>query len=274
MPVVKKREERREKRVESREKRDGVSNQVSGVRCQVSRILKHLFTFSPFHLFTPSPRHLATLSSRHPSSLLLTTFYLSLLTLLTACNSTTPVIKVALVGPFEGANRAVGYDVIYSARLAVREVNEQGGIGGQRVALVSLDDRGDVTLARETAVSIINDPAIVAVVGHWQPETTAAVADLYNNAGLLFIPMDGVAIGSVSPTDLPADFVQNYEAVTPFDETVGIYAGSAYDAFQFVWLGVETAVQTNTPITRQALIDVSTDLEYLGISGLEIEVDN
>ena len=69
--------------------------------------------------------------------------------LLSGCASVQPVVKVGLVGPFEGANRAVGYDVIYSARLAVREINEAGGIGGYRVALVALDDSGDPQLAQE-----------------------------------------------------------------------------------------------------------------------------
>ncbi|MEM7335421.1 MAG: ABC transporter substrate-binding protein [Chloroflexota bacterium] len=237
----------------------GVRCQVLGVRCQVSGARCSLY-----HSLTPS--------LRTPLRLFLFTIHLLLITFLSACYSVDPVVKIALVAPFEGSHRAVGYDVIYSARLAVRELNEQGGIGGNRVALVAWDDGGNVELARETAVSIINDPAIVAVVGHWQPETTAAVTDLYAEAGLLFIPMDGDTAGAVMPDELPAAFVQNYEAVTPFDETTDIYAGSAYDAFQFVWLGLETAVEANTPITRDTLLSSTSGLEYLGISGLEIEL--
>ncbi|MCA9973855.1 MAG: ABC transporter substrate-binding protein, partial [Anaerolineales bacterium] len=94
-----------------------------------------------------------------------------LLILLTGCASTAPVVKIGLVGPFEGQRRAIGYDVIYSARLAVREVNAAGGIDGVRVALVALDDSGDPRLARETAAALVVDPAVVAVIGHWSPET-------------------------------------------------------------------------------------------------------
>ncbi len=56
------------------------------------------------------------------------------------CMGVDPVIKIGLVGPFVGKNRDVGYDVIYSARLAVREINKKGGIDNYRVALVALDD--------------------------------------------------------------------------------------------------------------------------------------
>ncbi|MCA9945233.1 MAG: ABC transporter substrate-binding protein, partial [Anaerolineales bacterium] len=77
------------------------------------------------------------------------------------------------MAPFEGAQRELGYDAIYAARLAVREVNQAGGIGGYRVALVALDDRGDEQLAGETAVSLTIDSAVVAVIGHGLLETTA-----------------------------------------------------------------------------------------------------
>ncbi|MCA9936880.1 MAG: ABC transporter substrate-binding protein, partial [Anaerolineales bacterium] len=70
-------------------------------------------------------------------------FLFIILLILSGCASVDPVVKVGLVGPFEGANRAIGYDVIYSARLAVREINAAGGVGGYRLSLVALDDSGD-----------------------------------------------------------------------------------------------------------------------------------
>ncbi|MEW5989660.1 MAG: ABC transporter substrate-binding protein, partial [Chloroflexota bacterium] len=109
------------------------------------------------------------------------------LVLLTACGRTAPVVKIGLVGPFEGRYRPVGYDVIYSARLAIRESNLAGGIGPYRVALVALDDGGDAELAQATAASLVIDPAVVAVIGHWRPETTTAAAPVYQVAGLPFI---------------------------------------------------------------------------------------
>lgn len=104
--------------------------------------------------------------------------------LLAGCASVKPVVKIGLVAPFEGRDRAVGYDAIYAARLAVRQVNARGGIGGYRVALVALDDRGDPTLATQSAASLVVDPSVVAVVGHYLPATTAAAADIYAKAGL------------------------------------------------------------------------------------------
>jgi len=45
---------------------------------------------------------------------------------LTACSaSTQPVVKIGLVAPFEGRYRPIGYEAIYAARLAIREINAQ-----------------------------------------------------------------------------------------------------------------------------------------------------
>lgn len=175
------------------------------------------------------------------------------LLLLSACRAAPPVVKVGLVAPFEGRDREVGYDVIYSARLAVREINAAGGIGGYRVALVALDDGGDPQLAGDTAASLAIDPAVVAVLGHWQPQTTAVAGPVYAAAGLPFLPMGTPPFGPTNPAGLPPDFVTAYEAVTPFDETPGPYAGSTYAAFQQLWQVMDTAVATSGELTRASI---------------------
>ena len=101
---------------------------------------------------------------------------ISAFSLLTGCQSVAPVAKVALVAPFEGAQRAVGYDVIYSARLAVREINEAGGIGGYRVSLVALDDGGDPELARQ----LLGLPGAAAPQTAVKMEVTAVATALTN----------------------------------------------------------------------------------------------
>lgn len=185
--------------------------------------------------------------------------------LLVGCSSVEPVVKVGLVGPFEGEHRAIGYDVIYSARLAVREINEAGGIAGHRVALVALDDGGDVALAEQTAVSMSIDPGVVAVIGNWLPENTAVAGDIYAQHQLPFIPMGEPPFGQND--DLPFEFIQAYEAVTPFDETAGPYAGSTYDAFQLLWQAMAESETINGEINRDGVAKALSYLEYKGITG-------
>ena len=66
--------------------------------------------------------------------------------------STDPLIKIGLVAPFEGQFRSRGYEVLYAVKLAIRECNESGGVGGYRVELVALDDGGDPALADRKSV--------------------------------------------------------------------------------------------------------------------------
>ena len=97
---------------------------------------------------------------------------------------TLPVIKVALVAPFEGAHRQIAYEAIAAARMAVRELNAAGISGGCAVELLALDDSGDPLRAVEQAEKVLLDPQVVAVIGHWLPATTAAAAPVYARGGL------------------------------------------------------------------------------------------
>lgn len=106
---------------------------------------------------------------------------LFLLTLfLTACTaSTQPVVKIGLVAPFEGRYRPIGYEAIYAARLAIRQINAQGGINGYRVELAALDDRGEPEKAIESARQLVLDAQVVAVIGHFRPDSTDAALKVY-----------------------------------------------------------------------------------------------
>ncbi|MBN1887940.1 MAG: ABC transporter substrate-binding protein [Thermoflexales bacterium] len=121
--------------------------------------------------------------SRLSYFLLLTSYSL----LLTSCSSpasTQPSFKIGLVAPFEGHSRQVGYDVIYAARLAIRQANLAEGVGGYRVELIALDDGGEPEAAAQQASMLALDPAVMGVIGHFGLETSDAAAPIYAREGL------------------------------------------------------------------------------------------
>ncbi len=192
-------------------------------------------------------------------------FFLStILLFLVSCASVQPVVKIGLVAPFEGAERELGYDAIYAARLAVREINEAGGIHGTRVALVALDDGGDVQLAEETAVSLTIDPAVVAVIGHGLEKTTAVAQPIYAAAKLPLLPLGTDPFLPQDPAALPAEFQAAYNAVTPFDETAGAYAAVTYDAMQLLF---QAMAASENKISRDSVTNGLAGLEYEGLVG-------
>jgi ABC-type branched-subunit amino acid transport system substrate-binding protein len=211
-----------------------------------------------------SPTSSAAVSRRLTSVL----FALLALSVLAGCGSVAPVVKVGLVAPFEGRDRAVGYDAIYAARLAVREINAAGGINGTRVALVALDDSGDPSLAEQAAATLGIDPGVVAVVGHYGRETTAAAAPIYDRDGLPLLVAGEPPFGPVNPAQLAPDFRAAYEAVSPFDEVPGPYAGPTYDAFHLLWTALAQAEQSGT-IGRASVQEALAGLEYTGVMAEE-----
>ncbi|MDW8064621.1 MAG: ABC transporter substrate-binding protein [Anaerolineae bacterium] len=117
----------------------------------------------------------------------------------TACRPV-GVMYIGLVAPFEGRDRAIGYDVIFGARLAVRAWNEAHP-RGPFVVVVAFDDQGDPALARERARQVVSYPGLIAVIGHFRPETTKVAAPIYRAVGIPLIapllPADRISEGAL-----------------------------------------------------------------------------
>lgn len=114
---------------------------------------------------------------------------LLLLLSLSGCGSDPVVFGLAapLQTPY-GASMKMG------AELALREINEGGGIRGRPLQLRALDDQADPRLAPAVADSLVNDPAVVAVVGHVNSGPTVAAAKVYARG------LPAVATSATSPS--------------------------------------------------------------------------
>ncbi len=86
------------------------------------------------------------------------------------------VTKVALLAPFEGRYREVGYDALYAARLAFADS------GVQTIDLYPVDDGGSADSAAERAAALTYDPAVAFVlvlgVDATRPEVQEELAPL------------------------------------------------------------------------------------------------
>jgi ABC-type branched-subunit amino acid transport system substrate-binding protein len=193
------------------------------------------------------------------------------------------VIKIGLVAPFEGRYRAIGYEAIYAARLAIREVNARGGVRGFRIELVALDDRGEDDRATTAARQLIIDPRVMVVIGHYRPTTTAVALNEYcaSNLPVLAIessrtpeacPGGALFIGRApaerwsedrltfvshvpDPNSLPsaADFVKKYNAI-PIDGTrAGPIALQTYDVMSLIFNAFARAEQIDRAGVAAAL---------------------
>ncbi len=95
---------------------------------------------------------------------------------LLACGPEPAPIRLGLAGPFEQPR---GESMRLAAALAVREINDEGGIDGRPLELVVRDDGADAERAVAVARELVDDPTVVAVVGHLTSGTTLAAAATY-----------------------------------------------------------------------------------------------
>jgi branched-chain amino acid transport system substrate-binding protein len=70
----------------------------------------------------------------------------------------------------------------HAAELAVKEINARGGIRGRQLTLRVLDDSGRPEVAIRIARQLVDDPSVVAVIGHLTSSTSLAAGRIYGEA--------------------------------------------------------------------------------------------
>ena len=93
-------------------------------------------------------------------------------------------IKIGMSGPTSGAEAYFGNTWMNGAELAIKEVNDGGGIGGRKIALVRQDDQGDPKQGTLVAQRFCDDTGVLAVIAHFNSGVTIPASDIYNRCGL------------------------------------------------------------------------------------------
>ena len=97
-------------------------------------------------------------------------------------------IKIGFFAPVSAAAASAdGASAINSAKLAVKLVNENGGINGSQVELVDFDDGLDTTQAANIAEKLAYDDSIAAVVSGSYSGPTKVAAPIFQEAGKLMV---------------------------------------------------------------------------------------
>lgn len=112
-------------------------------------------------------------------------FILSVLMLCSA-NSQADTIKIGIAGSFSGFNKAIGSQQWQGASQAAEDINQQGGINGDKIELINADDGCDNTVAEKVAKKLV-DSKVVAVVGHTCSASSLVASKVYDQANILMI---------------------------------------------------------------------------------------
>jgi branched-chain amino acid transport system substrate-binding protein len=166
-------------------------------------------------------------------------------------------IKIGVTGPFTGGSAPMGVSMRDGVKLAVAEINAQGGVLGRKLEIVERDDEAKNERGVQVAQELINKEKVVATVGFINTGVALASQRFYQEAKIPVI--NNVATGSVITKQF-ADQPENY-----------VFRTSANDSIQSSMI-VEEAI-TKRKMTKVAILADSTNYGQLGREDLEKALD-
>lgn len=96
------------------------------------------------------------------------------------------IIRIAVVVPI-GSNLNIAQEMLRGVAQAQNEVNNNGGINGQFLQVLIVNDENKSELAQEVAKKLVQDQSILAVVGHNASNASVVAAPIYQKGELVMI---------------------------------------------------------------------------------------
>ncbi len=109
-------------------------------------------------------------------------------------------ITLAVIAPKAGEYAQAGTELFNGARLALQEINDNGGLNGERLDMLTIDDRCDDRLAVSTAemLTLLKSKKIGLVVGPYCSNRFDEIADIYDKAKIFQIVPTTVAYNAAN----------------------------------------------------------------------------
>lgn len=98
-------------------------------------------------------------------------------------------ITLAVIAPKAGEYVKAGTELFNGAKLAIKEINDNGGLNGERLDVLTIDDRCDDRLAISTAemLTLLSSKKIGLVIGPYCSNRFNEIADIYEKAKIFQI---------------------------------------------------------------------------------------
>jgi branched-chain amino acid transport system substrate-binding protein len=135
--------------------------------------------------------------------------------------SSSQTYKIAFQGPLSGDNQQLGINEVQGVQLAVDQANSSNNLGF-KLDLVKADDQGSPEQAPTAAAQILQDNAVLGVIGPSFSGATKAVGATYGQAGLAFI-----SPSATNPTLSQQGFT-TFHRIVPSDNVEGTQAADLF----------------------------------------------
>lgn len=166
---------------------------------------------------------------------------------LTACSSTpaeAETIKIGVNVELTGEAAVYGTPEKLAAEMAVKEINDAGGVLGKQIELVIYDTKTDTAESTSNATKLMTEDGVVAVLGAAISGTTMAAAPVANQYE---VPM-------ITPSGSNAKVTNDGSAVYPY-----VYRACFIDPFQGVVLA---NFASNNLSAKSAVVLGSSSSDY------------
>jgi branched-chain amino acid transport system substrate-binding protein len=129
--------------------------------------------------------------------------------------------KIAFEGPLSGDNQQLGINEVQGVQLAIDQANKSGNLGF-KLDLVKADDQGSPEQSPTAAAQVLQDNAVLGVIGPSFSGSTKAVGATYSQAGLAFI-----SPSATNPTLSQQGFT-TFHRIVPSDNVEGTQAADLF----------------------------------------------
>lgn len=127
-------------------------------------------------------------------------------------------ILIGAAWPFQSNSSLFGE----GADLAVKQINESGGVNGRMIRLIKIDDEASVVKGMSIAQSFAEEHQVMAVIGHRSSPVAIPTSKIYEDAGIIML-----SSGSTAPelTQKGYKYVfRNIPAVSAITKELTLYA--------------------------------------------------
>lgn len=159
-------------------------------------------------------------------------------------------VNIAVIAPMAGDYENLGKELVNGARTAVNEINHNGGLNGEKVNLVVVDDQCNDNLAISTAqmIAVNSSPKdkMNLVIGPYCQNALKDVAAIYAKAKIL----------QIVPTS-----ISGYELANKPNSTIALVGNSEQQSLAFF-----TYYLKNFDLQKMALVYNGANKEIVGVA--------
>ena len=137
--------------------------------------------------------------------------------MLSCCSTAWADIKIGVAIPVTGPSAAIGAQIQHGAEMAVKNINDKGGINGEKLVLDIVDDASDPKQAVSGANKLAGE-GVQFVVAHYNSGAALPAASVYDENGILAMS-PGVTNPKLTESGYPLQF-----RVCGRDDTQGAFA--------------------------------------------------